>query len=100
MNSYKTGQTREITVFQILDNRQRRAVITEKKETNLVSSTITLAFYVGTISRVQCREGEPKYNSSGLAEWGRQRPELKATELASFCGLSHKEGRFAEKVLH
>lgn len=73
-------------------------MITEK-ETNLVSSTITLAFELGTLSRVQCRGGEPKSNSSGLAQWGRQGREFEATELAGICEAGHRKKEALQRRL-
>lgn len=66
-------------------------MIPEKSETNLGSPTITLAFYLETISTVQCGERGPKHNRgvllSGEDGDGRSRLELvkQATERRELC---------------
>lgn len=54
VNPYTTGQNIQNS-FQILDNRQHRTVIPEKRKVNVMSSVSTLAFLRGRTCFLECR---------------------------------------------
>lgn len=87
----ETGQTYETACFQILDNRLPRNVIAEKRETRLVSRTVTLAFYLKTTPRAECGDGEPR--AQDPAQLRSRTRELKATRAQDTARNICRAGR-------
>lgn len=89
----ETGQAYETACFQTLDNRLRRAVIAEKRETSLVSHTVTLAFFLS--------EGNSQSTAWG---WGAQstgscsaeEPDLRAQGYESSARHATSAGQVGE----
>ena len=87
----ETGQTYETACFQTLDNSLPRTVIAEKRETRLVSCTVTLAFYLKTTPRAQCGDGEPR--AQDPAQLRRRTWQLKATRAQDMARGICQAGR-------
>ena len=51
--------------FKTLDNRQRRSVIPERRETNEVNAKIVLVLCQEVLSGPQCKKKEPGHSVTG-----------------------------------
>ena len=65
INNYKSKQNMQSNYFQASDNRQRRSVIPERRETNEVKAKIVLVLCQEVLSGPQCKNKGPRHSVTG-----------------------------------
>lgn len=65
INNDKSKQSMQSNYFQTLDNKQRRSVIPERRETNEVKAKIVLVLCQEVLSGPQCKNKGPRHSATG-----------------------------------